>query len=231
MSTTDIRFVFGHNDSFFLDTPKAWDWKNLPKECEKVFNACTIKADQIQQVYWVALGESDAYMVYGLKADKRVWIWSRGPNTDYLYDLTKRAASDRTKTVFGANGSYYIIQPSSFNYSGISRELEKKRLAVEADNDTITEVALGWEDRYICLTKAGLCHWLLTHGTTLWNILEENGTPRKIAHISLNPWNDAHYSITFTDGSARFCVPESWLAQIKAVLDATGVKYSYETTS
>jgi hypothetical protein len=106
---------------------------------------------------------------------------SRGPNTDYLYDLTKRAASDRTKTVFGANGSYYIIQPSSFNYSGISRELEKKRLAVEADNDTITEVALGWEDRYICLTKAGLCHWLLTHGTTLWNILEENGTPRKIA--------------------------------------------------
>jgi hypothetical protein len=174
-----------------------------------------------------------------------------GPNTDDLYNLTKKAPADETKTVFGANSSYYIIQPSSFNYSGIPRELEKKRVAMEADNDTITEVALGFEDRYICLTKSGLCHWSLTHGSTLWKIMEnqtgvgiavspssffsnlERGiwiTYNYTQHISLNPWNDAHYFITFTDGSAKFCVPEAWLARIKAVLDATGVRYSYETT-
>ncbi|KAH7079171.1 hypothetical protein BKA63DRAFT_507864 [Paraphoma chrysanthemicola] len=231
----EITFVFGPEDSFFFDCPKAWKFHGLPQTLRQLFNSSMAPQWRIAQPYCVALAP-------GVKSFKNSEpLWYAGCKTltgeDKLYhsqahfEQTYADLARWTKSfpqaprscfvTFGQNLSYFACAPGRGSiWGGIPSELEDK---VRKAIDTPLCVGLGKHNAWVVLYPDGYIAWkFYGHYSALDKILAE-AAPRSVAYVAISPYHKEHYFVAFRDRSIKYNfkgAPKEWMALMTEVFEA-----------
>lgn len=227
---SELTFVFGPNNSFFFDSPKAWKFHNLPHTLRQLFQSYMQPEWHIAQPFCLALGpqhnspEPIWYLGAKVVSGEEKILFSQ-----QFFDINYPELSRWSKSIpngsrfcrvtFGAAPfSFFACAPGHGSvWAAVPSELTDK---VQKAFETPSCVALGYGDSWFV-------SW--PHGSSAWNFrgayieLEQilsDAAPRLVTHLALSPYNPQHYFVVFNDNTVRYNfagVPE-WQGPVNDVM-------------
>jgi len=226
----ELTFVFGPNNTFFFDSPKAWKFHNIPPTLRQLFGSAMSPSWRIAQPYCLALGPQnnspEPIWYCGCKVldgiDKIFY-------SQTYFDLNYPDLSRWTKMIpnaarscfvtFGPGLSYFACSPGhGSTWAGVSSELTDK---VQKAFDTPSCVALGAKGSWFVSWPDGYYSWKF-YGcySGLDKILNE-AAPRTVSYVAISPYNKEQYFIAFTDRTVKynFVGAPEWIPQIQGVFN------------
>ncbi|KAL5375936.1 hypothetical protein DPSP01_010801 [Paraphaeosphaeria sporulosa] len=194
----DTTFTFGQRGNHFFQCPSQRDYTRIPKKLTSLLTSA-----QVQEVYHVALGFEDSFLLTYRDKRGRDHIESHNLPTELTTFLHAKNPQGRPTrnipairlTLGPHNASFFVHDAGSYIWMNLpSGLLTALQARIKDGNwtDRPRLVALGADANYLLLTERHAAVWDLRHYTTLSRMLEYSRTQARgiadVRNVALHPY-------------------------------------------